>query len=155
MKKIPKDKIHSEPEIKLSDIESKVLGVSPHKSKNVEVPYIALKYYDYGWQCLSAWEKDELKAFSSFSEKLGQVTWQKIFESGGSLGKKTGFGYTKLDEAKIAQSAATHIKKVKDKISADINIFELRVSGDMRVVGFRAKETFFLVLLDRAHAVCP
>lgn len=126
--------------------EAILLGV-PDRESDAK-PYVNLKYYWPNHQCFSEWPKEKLRAFSDFCTKLGEMNWIQIFNSGGSLGKKTGFGYTKHDDPSVLPS---HPKL--DQISPEINWFELRVDGESRVHGFRAKDAFFLVFLDKDHDV--
>lgn len=115
-------------------------------------PYVVLKYYQPRHQCFSAWQQTELRGFSSFVEKLRGTTWNEIVLSGGRgpNGKKTSFGYTPhKDRTKLPPCADL------DRVSPDLTFFELRVSGKMRVHGFRAGAAFFLVWLDREHKIYP
>jgi hypothetical protein len=132
----------------LSRIEKIVFGISAPEPKSY--PYIVLKYYRPDHQCFSEWTKPELKNLSSFIKKLGNATWQDITASGGN--NKSGFGYTRH---KNVNSLPHCCKSVRDIISEDIQFFELRVSRKSRVHGFKVNEAFFLVLLDRNHAVYP
>ena len=135
----------------VTTVEAEFLGLitKPKTSSNTNA-YLALKYYQPDHECFSEWTADELKAFSEFSRKLNQQTWQQVFQSGGKIGNKTGVGYTlHKDRSKLPQSA------VLDSISEDINFFELRVTDKARVHGFRSISTFFLVWLDRNHQVYP
>jgi hypothetical protein len=132
---------------KIAEIEAKVLGI--HK-KDPEKPYIALKYFQPSHQCFSDWEKNELKLFSSFVEKLRSTDWDTIFKTGGKLGSKSGLGYTlHKNKSKLPKC------KSLEQISPEINFFELRVSEVIRVHGFRIKSAFFLVWLDNKHKICP
>lgn len=125
------------------------LGVQLDGDKEPE-PYVSLKYYDPDHECFSAWQPGELKAFSEFIRKLGQVTWPMIYKSGGNVGDKVGFGYTPhKDRSKLPKHARL------DELSPDITFFELRVTKGIRVHGFRVKAAFFLVWLDREHRIYP
>jgi hypothetical protein len=105
-----------------------------------------LKYYDPDFECFSAWRPDELRAFSDFNRKLGLLSWQRIYETGGK--RKTGLGFTQHDE-----NARVPRLDFLDQLDPDIRLFELRVTLKARVHGFRAGDAFFLVLLDREHRV--
>ncbi|MDN7806935.1 hypothetical protein [Burkholderia gladioli] len=110
-------------------------------------PFVVLKYYRAAFECFSHWTAEELKLFSSFIGKLRDVDWETT--------QRGGFQRKALDLAKIDATAAGHLRAVKEGLSDDISFFELRVSQAIRVHGFRAKDAFFLVLLDREHRVCP
>lgn len=130
---------------KLSPIETQFLGFDKGRD---EFPHVSLKYIQTDYECFSQWKTEELKDFSSFINKIGQLSWTEIFKSGGSLGHKTGFAYTKHDDRKKLPKY-----DALDRISPDITFFELRVNQRVRVHGFRVVSTFFLVWLDRAHRV--
>jgi len=131
----------------LTPIEIKFLGI--HKNEQ-EIPYVTLKYYQPDYQCFSDWDKEDLKNFSAFVGKMRSADWETIFKSGGSLGNKKGFGCTYHKDKNKLPSCQTI-----DRISKDINFFELRVSKEARVHGFRVKDAFFLVWLDKDHDMCP
>jgi|GEM_PF-664292 len=135
----------------LTDMERKVFGFSQDrkKEKNQEPPYISLKYFQPSFQCFSEWQSDELKAFSSFVEKLRKTSWDQIYRTGGKTGRKSGFGYTPHKNTK----KLPNIKQLESIVSPDITYFELRVTGKARVHGFRMKSAFFLVWLDHEHDI--
>jgi hypothetical protein len=131
----------------IAEIEATILGI--HK-KDPERPYVALKYFQPGYQCFSDWDKSELKAFSSFVEKLRSTDWDTIFKTGGKLGSKTGLGFSlHKNRSKLPKC------KSLDAISPEIKFCEMRVSQGIRVHGFRIKSAFFLVWLDKNHEICP
>ena len=114
-----------------------------------EQPYVVLKYYDPEFECFSSWNPTELKAFSHLMKKLKSVRWSEIYQSGGKLGDKTGLGYTKhKDLSKLPYHP--HLQ-----FNPDLTFFELRVTQQARVPGFRVKSAFFLVWLDREHRIYP
>ena len=133
----------------LTRIEQKTLGISDLDDDNR--PYVALKYYETRHQCFSEWDCSELRAFSSFVEKLKGVTWEMIWRSGGKPGKKDSFGFTKHKDRNNLPNNGNALKN----ISPDIDAFELRVTGKARVHGFRMKSAFFLVWLDKDHEIYP
>lgn len=113
-----------------------------------ERPYVNLKHYWPDHQCFSTWTADELKAFSSFCRKIGQTNWAGIYRTGGAPSIKTGLGYTPHKNTDYLP-ANPELKY----LSLDLTWFELRVDSKCRVHGFRAKEAFFLVFLDKNHEV--
>jgi hypothetical protein len=117
-------------------------------------PYVVLKYFQKDWQCFSDWDKDELANFSSFLSTLSGHTWESVYKSGGKGSSKVGLGYTQY-RVNDMKAGDTYVKKVLTCVSEDINLFELRVSRKMRVHGFQCGAAFFLILLDREHAVFP
>jgi len=132
-----------EKNVYLTEIEKHTLGI-----EDTESPFVVLKYYQADFECFSSWSSDELCAFSQFILKLKNSKWADIYKTGGQLGDKTGFGYTKHKErSKLPKHPEL------DNISQDIAFFELRVTQKARVHGFRVKDAFFLVWLDREHRI--
>lgn len=131
----------------LNDLEIKLMGFNTSRN---EEPHVNLKYYQSNYECFSEWTSEELKDFTSFLDKLGQTDWINIFKSGGSVGNKSSFGLTYHKDKKKLPTAI-----FIEKISPDINFFELRVNQKARVHGFRCVHTFFLVWLDRNHQIYP
>lgn len=113
-----------------------------------ENAHVNLKYYRHEHQCLSQWTPDELKAFSAFCRKITQIKWTDIYKSGGKAGAKAGLGYTIHKNQDVLPESPDLIN-----ISPDLTWFELRVTVEARVHGFRCKSAFFLVYLDRQHEV--
>ncbi len=146
LKVAKKASVETAPERKLTKLESVILGVSKHDS--TECAHVNLKYYSPDFQCFSDWTPEELKSFSQFCTKLRQMSWPEIYRTGGSLGNKTGLGYT---PHKDITKLPAHPEL--DKLSEDLTWFELRLSEKVRVHGFRMVAAFFLVFLDREHAV--
>ncbi len=151
--KIPEPKAGEQPScgsicIPLKD--GDILGLGAESGSQLTA-YVALKYYDPAPQCFSNWAKDELEAFSGFVQKLSRMTWDQIHKSGGAPGNKAGLGYTLHKDNSLLPAKA----KTLNTVSEDTNYFELRVTKKARVHGFRAKSTFFLVLLDKDHELFP
>lgn len=118
-------------------------------------PYVVLKYFQDAWECFSDWEKDELREFSGFLKHLAGHNWGQVYATGSKI-PKHGLAYTKYDFALTDPGAKGHLERVRDQISEDISFFELRVNQKtLRVHGFQSQSAFFLVLLDRGHAVFP
>lgn len=158
MQKSVKDKLQSAKQKQIgialdcSAREAKLLGLisrSENKSPDTTEPvYVVLKYFQPTFECFSDWQAEELAAFSGFLEKLSARTWQQVYKTAGSLGNKTGLGYTvHLDRSKLPECPTL------DAISEDIKFFELRVNEKARVHGFRVQSAFFLVWLDRQHKI--
>lgn len=127
----------------LSPIAKGIFGISS-EDKDDERPYLALKYFSPSHQCFSEWSKTELKAFSSFTEKLKKVNWRQVRELGG-------FGYKVHKDRNILPGKGSAIKE----ISLDIPPSELRITQRARIHGFRMNSAFFLVWLDKDHQMYP
>lgn len=132
----------------LTDVEQQMLGLAEDHTDH-EKAYVALKYYQSGYECFSEWSKEELKAFSAFCDRVNERTWAQIKQSGGKK-QKTGLGFTThKNRAKLPNNGLTAL------ISPDVEFAEMRVTQKAHVHGFRMKSTFFLVWLDKDHKVCP
>jgi len=120
-----------------------ILGMSDigNSSNNFQA-YIALKYYDKSFECLSEWDKDELVCLSNTIEKINKMNWNQIHTDGG-------LRYKSIDDSKDIP-----LNNIKRIISKDIKFYELRVNQKARIVGFRIESTFFLCWLDRNHRIC-
>ncbi len=136
----------AKPAANLTIQEATLLGISADEKD--EKPYVNLKYYWPEHQCFSEWENGELRNFSAFCRKLTSMRWADIYRSGGGSGNKTGLGYTPHKDPSVLPN---HPELAQ--LSPDITWFELRVDGESRVHGFRSKDAFFLVFLDRLHEV--
>jgi hypothetical protein len=149
LKKVAKEqaKKSDEAAVNLTIREVALLSLS---DKQEETAYVNLKYYRHEHQCLSSWDEDQLKSFSAFCRKITQIGWKAIYKTAGAPGDKNGFGYTvHKNHAKLPANPDL------GAVSPDLTWFELRVSGEARVHGFRCKEAFFLVFLDRQHEIYP
>lgn len=135
---------HSE---KLTPIERKIHGISSPRDQD---PDVSLKYYDPKFECFSQWNQKELKSFSAFVKRLSTTSWTDTYKSSGRSGEKVGFGMAYHKNIRNTSLAA-----IAQRISAEIKLFELRVSQRARVHGFRSVSTFFLVCLDRNHEIYP
>lgn len=124
--------------------------LSLSENSDNDTAHVNLKYYRHEHQCLSEWDADQLRAFSAFCRKITQIKWTDIYKTGGKAGNKTGLGYTPHRDRKVLP-----VTPELKEISPDLTWFELRVTGEARVHGFRCKSAFFLVFLDRQHDVYP
>ncbi len=129
----------------LNEKEAEILGFE--KEGNNNPAYVYFKYYDHKYQCLSEWSQDELKLFTSFVEKLRNTSWIDIYKSGASQ-NKSGFGYTICKQTNLLPNQI-----IVNSLSEDTTFFELRVSQEARVHGFRARTAFCLIWLDRNHEI--
>lgn len=97
---------------------------------------VNLRYYQASYQCFSKWQKTELKAFSSWCEKISNRTEAQITST------------TQTCHAHINPSKRP---RLPSELSPDIQIYGLDVSSKARAHGFFALGNFFLVWLDRDH----
>lgn len=103
--------------------------------------HISLKYWHAGSQCLSAWQPSELKKLRKFIDTI-QVLSRDGLGTGGIQAKPhkgtTGAGFAR-----------------PSSLSKDLAMFEMRIDQKARVHGVFQHDIFFLVWLDRNHAVFP
>jgi hypothetical protein len=121
-------------------------GIVGTPSIDEEPIYVVLKYYDSEHECFSSWQRDELTEFSGFINKLRQQTWNNV---------ASGIRPKPCDPKLAKNGARDRLKRVHDLLSKDIQFIEMRVTRRARVHGFRMKNAFFLVLLDRDHQTFP
>lgn len=72
------DKKDGKKGILLTIDECKIFGIQTNMHDH---PYVNLKYFDSNYECLSAWEKDELKLLSDFIQKVSDSNWFDIQKS--------------------------------------------------------------------------
>lgn len=130
---------------KFSRLERAALGLEEGPAG---VAYVALKYYRPEHECFSDWQPDELRAFSAFCRRISQLTWQQIVQTGGR--HKSGLAWTPVRREQLPP-----VRFLDTTVSEDVSWIELRVTQAARVFGFRARQAFFLVFLDRGHRVLP
>ncbi|SFK39360.1 MAG6450 family protein [Methylocapsa palsarum] len=103
---------------------------------------VSFKYWSSGSECLSDWQQAQLKFLRKFVDKIQNLTPTEIQTDQGLCYKlhkgKTSSGFSR--------PAA---------VSKDIALAEMRISGKSRVHGFVESGRFYLVWLDRNHAVFP
>nr|WP_298925554.1 hypothetical protein [uncultured Erythrobacter sp.] len=118
--------------ISLEDLPGDLAGVS-----------ISLRYYRKQAECFSKWGTNDLRKFSALIDKLRN-------HNAGTLAG------SKLCSAHKGPPAQAKFA-LPDSLSPDLTLYELRVdqSNKARIHGVLWGETFFLVWLDRNHAVFP
>ena len=127
--RIPNNAIPSEEGLTyLNRSEAKLLGFDEDGNKCNA--YVYLKPYDHNFECFSSWTPSELKEFTDFVNRLRQCSWTNIYKSGGGY-KKTSFGYTIHRNWDLLPN-----QKLRDTLSPDMTLFELRVSQKLRVHGY-------------------
>jgi len=129
-------------EIKFTASESKHFGFEDDSTVVVN-----MKYYQKQFECLSDWDKPDLKSLSEVIDRIQKMTWNMVYSQGGKS-NKTGLGYTTYEKLPESINRPT-------SLSEDIGFFELRVTEKARIHGFRSKSNFFLVWLDRNHSFFP
>ena len=116
------------------------------KTGNDKKVFISIKHIQHSYQCFSAWEKTEMSKFWAFSKKLHDMTWQQVYATASKGQGKRGLAYTTIPKN-------NYNNEFVNKLSEDIDMFELRVDGAMRVHGYRDKAIFNLCFLDREHKI--
>jgi hypothetical protein len=130
-------------EAAFSRLERAALGL---EAGTAGAAYVALKYYRPEHECFSEWRPDELRAFSGFCRRMSQLTWQQIVQTGGR--HKSGLAWTPVRRDQLPP-----VRFLDAAVSEDVSWVELRVTQAARVFGFRARQAFFLVFLDRGHRI--
>ena len=132
---------------KIKDVEAKVTPIDLEKQKlssEEEGVSISLKYFRQETECFSDWQPDELKKFSAIINKIKQLPSSKLK------------GYKPLCEPHKNAPAEQRFSR-PSQLSEDLSFFEIKVdsSNAARVHGVFVGSVFFLVWLDRLHAVYP
>jgi hypothetical protein len=110
--------------------------------------FVSIRFVQSDFQCFSDWEKQEMRAFWGFLEKLHEYTWTQVYGSGGKS-DKTGLAYTEMSIDQYPNTA------FRNSLDPQITLFELRVDGEKRVHGFRNKSVFYICWLDKNHEISP
>lgn len=117
-------------------------------STNHLPPSFSFLHFDQDSECPSTWATEEIKTLFVRLKVFTGMTWEQVIKSGGSPGNKTGLGFTSVDIKKCG-------RKLPTQLSDDVDLSEIRVSGKARIFGVRNESTYFVVWLDRNHAVLP
>jgi hypothetical protein len=132
---------------KIKEEEVKITPLDFEKGKLESAPEgvsISLKYYREETECFSAWQSGEMKKFSATIKKISSIPASQLK------------GYKPLCVPhKNSPAEARFVPH--DKLSEDLSFFELKVdpSNKARAHGVFVGSVFFLVWLDRLHAVYP
>lgn len=127
-----------EPKLTPIDLEKVKLG------SNTEGVSISLKYYREETECFSDWQAPELRKLSSTIKKVGQIASEALK------------GHKPLCEPHKNDPAERRFAR-PPALSEDLKFFEIKVdpSNKARIHGVFFGSVFFLVWLDRLHAVYP
>lgn len=132
---------------KIKEDEPKLTPIDLEKDKlssGTEGVSISLKYYRDETECFSDWNSGELKKFSATVKKVRQLSASALM------------GYKPLCEPHKHEPSEGRFAR-PEKLSEDLKFFEIKVdpSNKARVHGVFVGSVFFLVWLDRLHAVYP
>lgn len=111
--------------------------------------FLSLRFVQHQFQCFSEWDKNEMKSFWAFSEKLHDMTWEQILQQATKGRDKSGMAYTIISKNNYPKS------EFSKTIDPHSNIFELRVTQKARVHCFRDKSICYVCWLDKNHQICP
>lgn len=114
--------------------------------KNNESPLLRFQFADTRRLLVSTWTAEEKDRLFSFFKQLEQTKWPQVLQTGGKRGSKAGLGYTPIPQAQLPAP-------LPDNLSPDLTIFELRVSGKLRVFAFRTGDICNIVWYDREHVM--
>jgi hypothetical protein len=97
---------------------------------------VSLRYFQRKQECFSDWVKDDLKAFSNWVGKMSSRTEGQITANTGTCHAHQG-----------------KTKQLPSDVSPDVKMYNLDVGAKSRVHGFFLGSHFYLVWLDRNHAI--
>jgi hypothetical protein len=103
---------------------------------------ISMKYWHSGSECLSSWQRGELQSLRKLIDKVQGCTPSEIRNDPGLQWK-----------ARKEPAAAGFSRPAS--LSKDVPLCEMRVGGKAPVHGALIDTIFYLVWLDRVHAVFP
>lgn len=109
--------------------------------------FVSTRYIQYKYQCFSVWSSTEMKSFWNFQELVSNMSWEQVYQTARKK-KKNGVAYTTITKKTYPKS------KFLNSLSPDITLFELRVSQESRVHGFRSGPVFYVCWLDKGHDIC-
>lgn len=96
---------------------------------------VNFRYFQQKHQCLSDWDRAQIKLLSNWLTKVAQRTVAQIQST--------------------TDTCHAHLGKKKPKlpsgVSPDVRLYNLDVTAGARVHGFFTSDTFYLVWLDRSH----
>lgn len=108
----------------------------PSKQK----PIFSLHYLNREY-CLSCCNSEEKAAFADTMHKLSQLTWQQI-----DCAPRYGSGYEKIARNAIRSGIPSHV-------TDDVNFIAFRFCGMAPMVGYRDRNIFHVIWLDRAFTL--
>lgn len=120
------------------------------KSTDHEIANVSFRYWESSHECISNWQASESKELFEALERMCAQNWTTIKASGGRLGAKTGLGCTLIEHVAKRKKG-----KWPQNLDADADIYEMRVCKKKRIFGTRDGATFFLIWLDKNHALYP
>lgn len=109
---------------------------------------VSIRFLQHHHECFSDWEKQEMKVFWDFLDKLHNYTWQQIYD-GSRKSDKAGLALTRIPKRNYPDG------EFRKSLDEQIELFEFRVDQSKRVHGFRMKSLFYLCWLDKNHRICP
>ncbi len=99
-------------------------------------PVFSLQYIEKSY-CLSNCVQEEKAAFADTLHKLSKSEWVEL-----KLAPRHGMGYEIIPQDSIKTSIPKHITK-------DTNLIAFRFCGKAAMVGYREKQMFYVIWLDR------
>lgn len=109
--------------------------------KDKECVSISLKHYMPKHECFSSWTQADLKKFSSIVRKLRKLSPQALSKTNlcSKLSNQGGWGLP-----------------MPSGVDKELDVYELRLAQgeDVRIFGVMVSSVFYLIWLDRNHAVC-
>jgi hypothetical protein len=123
--------------IKTGDVStSQVIDASSTKAAGDNYCGVNFRYFQQRHECLSDWQKDELKYLGVWIAKQATRTPAQIQST------------TRTCHAHMGKK-----RSLPPDVSPDVRLYGLDVTASARVHGFFQANTFFLVWLDRTHSI--
>ena len=120
--------------------QSNRLNLPSHQTNKVnydkEHPHFSFRYLQ-GNYCLTKCDENHQASFARKMHKLSQMSWQEIKQCG-----RHQLGFEKISRNNIKSGIPSHVTE-------DVNFIAFRYCGMSAMVGYRSKEVFHVLWLDR------
>lgn len=93
--------------------------------------------------CIDDCNRDEKAALADALFKRSKLTWGELKQSG-----RHQLGYEKIDRTALN-------KKIPKSITEDVQVIAFRFCGKAPMVGYRDREVFRVIWLDRSYPTFP
>lgn len=116
-------------------------GPAHNGSTDHLAPAFSFMHFDDRVECASTWASDEIRSLFNTLRLASSRTWRDVHASSGLNFKLIPPGQCK--------------RTLPSTISPDADLAEMRVTKKARIFGARVESVFYVIWLDRNHAVVP
>lgn len=116
-------------------------GPAHNGSTDHLAPAFSFLHFDRGAECASIWAGDEMRSLFDTLRVASSRTWRDVRAADGLRFKLVPPGRCR--------------RALPLSISPDVDLVEMRVTQRARIFGTRVESVFYVIWLDRNHAVLP